>query len=421
MGARRKFDLDHRLDAYFATLRSSPLKEVLKRAGHWQMYAAVTGSAMAMATSASAVVVSSGMRDIAADPVVSALAAREYIANPERNPLMNAVRLAMARQSAAEQLLNGVRVQMGPQSVAQAPSISPSGVVPIYGTLGIIQPGEWITIYGSNLASETAVWNGDFPTSLGGASVEINGKPGYLMYVSPGQINLQAPDDTARGTVSVVVTTAAGSATSTVTLSDFAPSFSLFEAATGGPYVAGIIVRPDGSGAYGVGRASYDILGPTGNSLGFPTVAARPGDSIELFGVGFGPTTPAVPAGKPFSGAASIDSSFNLYINRVSVKPTFVGLSSAGLFQINLTVPASLGGGDVPIRMIIGGTQTQATAFFSLQGSVGSSYPSGGYSYYPGGFYFSAWPGLRSAGPVEPSAAIRTKKQYTPKLQFPPE
>ena len=421
MGARRKFDLDHRLDAYFATLRSSPLKEVLKRAGHWQMYAAVTGSAMAMATSASAVVVSSGMRDIAADPVVSALAAREYIANPERNPLMNAVRLAMARQSAAEQLLNGVRVQMGPQSVAQAPSISPSGVVPIYGTLGIIQPGEWITIYGSNLASETAVWNGDFPTSLGGTSVEINGKPGYLMYVSPGQINLQAPDDTARGTVSVVVTTAAGSATSTVTLSDFAPSFSLFEAATGGPYVAGIIVRPDGSGAYGVGRASYDILGPTGNSLGFPTVAARPGDSIELFGVGFGPTTPAVPAGKPFSGAASIDSSFNLYINRVSVKPTFVGLSSAGLFQINLTVPASLGGGDVPIRMIIGGTQTQATAFFSLQGSVGSSYPSGGYSYYPGGFYFSAWPGLRSAGPVEPSAAIRTKKQYTPKLQFPPE
>ena len=418
MGARRKLDLDHRLDAYSATLRSSPLKEVLKRAGNWQMYAAVTGSAMAMVTSTSAAVVSSGMRDITADPVVSALATKEYLASPDNNPLMNAVRLAIARQASGEKTLNGARVQMGQQSVAQAPSISPGGVVPIYGTVGIIQPGEWITIYGTNLASETALWNGDFPTSLGGTSVEINGKPGYLMFVSPGQINLQAPDDTAKGTVSVVVTTAGGSATSTVTLNEFAPSFSLFEAANAGPYVAGIIVRSDGSGAYGGG--TYDILGPTGNSLGFPTVAARPGDSIELFGVGFGPTTPPVPAGKPFSGAASIDSNFTLYINRISVKPTFVGLSSAGLFQINLVLPASLGGGDVPLRLIIGGMQTQATVFFSLQGGTGSSYPSGGYSYFPG-FYFSAWPGLRLAGPQEPSAAVRPRKQYTPKLQFPPE
>ena len=55
MGATRKLDLDRRLEAYFATLRSSSLREALKRsAGNWQTYAAVTGSAMAMATSASA-------------------------------------------------------------------------------------------------------------------------------------------------------------------------------------------------------------------------------------------------------------------------------------------------------------------------------------------------------------------------------
>ena len=38
------------------------------------------------------------------------------------------------------------------------------------------------------------------------------------LYVSPGQINPQAPDDTATGTVRVVVTTSVGSATSTVAL-----------------------------------------------------------------------------------------------------------------------------------------------------------------------------------------------------------
>ena len=49
---------DPRLEVHFATLRAPSLKDVLKRsAGNWQMYAAVTGSAMAMATGASAAII----------------------------------------------------------------------------------------------------------------------------------------------------------------------------------------------------------------------------------------------------------------------------------------------------------------------------------------------------------------------------
>ena len=88
-----------------------------------------------------------------------------------------------------------------------APSITPGGIVPVDSTVGTIQPGEWVSIYGANLASVVATWTGNFPQSLGGASVTIDGKLAYLSYVSPGQINLQAPDDTATGTVPVVVTT----------------------------------------------------------------------------------------------------------------------------------------------------------------------------------------------------------------------
>jgi hypothetical protein len=47
--------LDRRLDLHFATLRTAAF-----RAGNWQRYAAVTGSALAMATSAAANVVYSG-------------------------------------------------------------------------------------------------------------------------------------------------------------------------------------------------------------------------------------------------------------------------------------------------------------------------------------------------------------------------
>jgi uncharacterized protein (TIGR03437 family) len=245
--------------------------------------------------------------------------------------------------------------------VAAPPSITSGGIVPVYSTVKTIQPGEWVSIYGANLAGSTAVWNGEFPKSLGGTSVTINGNAAYLWSVNATQINLQAPNDTATGSVPVVVTTASGAFTSTVTLAQFAPSFSLLDSR----HVAGIILRTDGSGSHGGG--TYDIIGPAGNSLGYPTVAAKAGDAIELFAVGLGPTSPAVPAGQVFSGSAPTTNPITLLINNVSVTPAFAGLSSAGLYQINLTVPAALGKGDVSLVATAGGAQTPPNVVISLQ------------------------------------------------------
>jgi uncharacterized protein (TIGR03437 family) len=245
------------------------------------------------------------------------------------------------------------------------PTITTGGVVPLFSTVNTIQPGEWISIYGTNLGAYPIAWNGDFTKVLGKTSVTVNGKPGYLSYVSPTQINLQAPDDTTTGPVPVVVLNSYGggfeTATSTVTLAPFAPSFSLLDS----KHVAGIILRSDGSGAYGGG--TYDIIGPTGNSLGYPTVAAKAGDIVSLFGVGFGPTTPFVPAGQSFSGAATANSSVDLTINNINVTPTFAGLSSAGLYQINLTVPVGLGTGDISLEATVGGANTPSGVVISLQ------------------------------------------------------
>jgi uncharacterized protein (TIGR03437 family) len=247
-------------------------------------------------------------------------------------------------------------IQAGP-----APSISPAGIVPLYSTTPSIEPGEWVSIYGNNLASATVIWNGEFPTSLGGTSVTINGNLAYLSYVSPTQINLQAPDEATRGPVPVIVTTANGTSASTVTLGQFGPSFCLLDS----KHVAGIILRSNGSGAYGEG--AYDIIGPTGNSLGYQTVAAKAGDTIELFALGLGPTNPAVPAGQAFSGSAPTTDLVTLLVNSLSVTPAFVGLSSAGLYQINLTVPAGLGTGDVPLVATVGGVQTPLGVVISLR------------------------------------------------------
>lgn len=268
--------------------------------------------------------------------------------------------------SILEVVANGIpsspkSVLVEPGINSSRPSILPDGIVPVGSTSTTIQPGEWVSIYGTNLASKTESWAGDFPTFLGGTSVTVDGKPAYLSYVSPTQINLQAPDDVATGSVSVVVTTPNGVATSTVTLAQFAPSLFLLD----GKHVAGVILRSDGSGAYGGG--TYDIVGPTGSSLGYSTVAAKAGDVIELYGTGFGPTSPAVAPGMAFSGAASTTAPVRLLINGASVTPSFAGLSGAGLYQINVTVPLGLGTGDVIFVATVGDAQTPTGVVISLQ------------------------------------------------------
>jgi len=54
-------------------------------------------------------------------------------------------------------------------------------------------------------------------------------------------------------------------------------------------------------------------------------------------------------------------------INSVSVPTAFAGLSGAGVYQINLTIPSGLGTGDVLLQASVGGVQTPAGVVISLQ------------------------------------------------------
>jgi len=260
------------------------------------------------------------------------------------------------------------------------PSIAPGGIVPVgsgctAATLTAV-PGEWVSIYGSNLAGTTAAWNGtspnlpasslfwngNFPQSLGGTSVTINGVGAFLSFVSPSQIIFQVPVDIiiegvagtgeATGPLPVVVTTSSGTAESAISISTFGvPSLLMIDA----EHVAGIILRSDGSGKYDGGK--YDIIGPTGDSLGFPTVAAKAGDNIEIFSVGLGPTT----AGLAWQGSAdTLGNPMTLTINGTAVvsadpiNSQEVSLAGSGLFVFNFTLPSGLGTGDVPISATTG-------------------------------------------------------------------
>jgi uncharacterized protein (TIGR03437 family) len=231
------------------------------------------------------------------------------------------------------------------------PAILPGGVAPGGSSSTTIEPGSWISIYGTNLAGCTSVWNGNFPTSLGGTSVTVDSKPAYLWFVSPTQINAQAPDGIANGTVSVSVTTAGGTASANVSVAQYAPAFSLFSS----KYPAAIVST----------AAGYDAIGPSG-AFAFPTRPVKAGETLTLFGVGFGPTNPAVPAGKGFSGAAPCTTLPQVTIGGVQATVSFAGIVGAGLYQLNVVVPAA-GSGDVALLATVGGASTQSNVFLTLQ------------------------------------------------------
>jgi len=241
---------------------------------------------------------------------------------------------------------------------AQTPVISTAGIVPVFSTATTISPGSWISIFGSNFATGTSVWNGNFPTQLGNVVVTIDSRPAYLWYVSPGQINAQVPADSNTGGVTVAVTTPGGTATQTVSLSSVSPSFSLFTS----KYPVAIVMTPGAPGNSGLG---YDIIGPSG-AFSFPSRPVRSGETVILYGVGFGATDPPVTPGQAFSGLAYSGTVPNILIGDIPVEVDFAGIVEAGLFQFNVVVP-NAGGGDLILQAYINGASTQSSIYLTLQ------------------------------------------------------
>ena len=78
---------------------------------------------------------------------------------------MLAVRLAMAHRNSGSLFANAAAIAQASQALM--PVIATGGIVPAYGSASIIQPGEWVSIYGVHLATGTSVWKGDFPSVPG--------------------------------------------------------------------------------------------------------------------------------------------------------------------------------------------------------------------------------------------------------------
>jgi len=108
-----------------------------------------------------------------------------------------------------EVLMEGPDYTSAPSS---APYIYPTGIVNAGSSAPFtaeFAPGEFISIFGANLANTTAT-DPTLPTGLGSVQVLVNGAPAAVRYVSPGQINAVIPLGIDTGIASIQVVNGLG-------------------------------------------------------------------------------------------------------------------------------------------------------------------------------------------------------------------
>jgi uncharacterized protein (TIGR03118 family) len=242
-------------------------------------------------------------------------------------------------------------------SIQAAPVITHSSVGNAGGGSNGIAAKPYISIYGASLSPVTRSWAfTDFagtalPRALSGVSVTVNNKPAYVYYVSPKQIDVLTPVDTATGPVNVVVTSnGLVSGTASVTMNAFSPAFFLLK-----------------------DNKSIAALHANGTLVGAATLypnlstPAQPNETIALFATGFGTTNPGVPDGQIISTPTTVVTNPTVTIGGVNAPVTYGGLVASGVYQFNVTVPATTPDGDALLVATVGTFSSSSTAIVTVK------------------------------------------------------
>jgi uncharacterized protein (TIGR03437 family) len=216
-------------------------------------------------------------------------------------------------------------------SLQGAPVVSSDGVVNGASFQPGAAPNTLISILGSNLAATTRGWqapdfvNGQLPTQLDGVSVTVDGAPAFVVFISPGQVNFLAPTTALFGEIQI----SNNGLTSSMIYSQFgsvAPAF--FQ--SGGSAAA---THADGT--------AIDSTNP-----------AHAGETIILYGTGFGATAPATPNGSIIPAPLPLAVQPTVTFGGAPGKVAYGGLISPGLFQLNVVTPSVPAGSTTVIARI---------------------------------------------------------------------
>ena len=231
-------------------------------------------------------------------------------------------------------LLLLVALAWGIPLCAQGP---PSSTAPAYtgttivnsatSTADALAPNTLATIYGTNLSYGTATSadglapGTQLPQEMGGVQVYLAGSPVSLYYVSPLQINFLIPADLRSGETDVFVARDGSAGPhAPITLHDVGPG--LFQSQPG------VIIATHADGSLITGSHP-----------------AKQGETVTVYGTGFGPINPDAPISIP-APITDMDS-FHVLVNGVTLpEASIIAVSSVpytpGLYEATFKLPKTV-------------------------------------------------------------------------------
>ena len=224
---------------------------------------------------------------------------------------------------------------------------------------GAVSPGEIVSIFGTNIGPLNGLGlqlnsSNMVLTNLGTTSVTFNGVPAPLIFVQANQLNVVVPYELSGITSANVMVTNNGvvSASFPVSVVPAAPGIFTFSQNGSGP---GAIVNQDGT------------VNGSGN-------AVTRGQAISIYATGEGITAPASATGSVTPGVGTTfpkpNAPVTVTIGGQQAQVTYAGEAPgliAGVLQVNAIVPASIGTGNQPIVLTVGGVSTTAVVTVNVK------------------------------------------------------
>jgi len=193
-------------------------------------------------------------------------------------------------------------------------------------------PGAVLSVFGSQLAPTTAsAASLPLPVSMSGVAVLVNGEAAPLYYVSAGLLNVQIPYETNTGTATLSINNNGSIVTRSFTVAAAAP---------------------------GIHVDQNSVVSPTGS-------AAR-GQEIAIYVTGAGAVSPSVSTGSAPSSSTALANlpaptqavTVTVGGTQATVDAILVPTWSAGVTQINFTVPGTITTGAQPVVVTVGGVSS---------------------------------------------------------------
>jgi uncharacterized protein (TIGR03437 family) len=222
-----------------------------------------------------------------------------------------------------------------------------------------VAPGSIISLFGRNLANDTRTAQGfPLPRELAGAKLTISGREAPLFFSSRRQINAQLPVELAASTRVQIEARF---------LCPFRPCDDIDDGFTISDSLTLAAARPAIFSADSSGKGQGAVVDIQGRLVDV-NAAASPGDIVQVFCTGLGPTMPAVatgeraPANDPL---ARVTIPVEAVVAGKPATVTYAGLAPGfvGLYQVNVQIPEGTTPGlAVPIMLSQNGvTSNQVT------------------------------------------------------------